>query len=133
MNQSMCSSVRPLLFVCFGLVAIDAALAQQRPRNMPMPRQETPRPPVPLQPQASIARSSENEVSLSDSVRWAQRTNGGRVLGAERVQSDGRAINRIKMMDDTGHVSYVDDDRASRHHDSQRSQAPSGGRPAATP
>jgi hypothetical protein len=47
---------------------------------------------------------------MSDSVRRAQRETGGQVLGAERVQYDGREINRIKVMDDRGRVRYMDDD-----------------------
>ncbi len=48
--------------------------------------------------------------SLSDAVRRVQRETGGQVLGAERVQFDGRDINRIKVMDDRGRVRYMDDD-----------------------
>jgi len=51
-----------------------------------------------------------NRSSMSDSVRRAQRETGGQVLGAERVQYDGREINRIKVMDDRGRVRYMDDD-----------------------
>ncbi len=47
--------------------------------------------------------------SMSESVRWAQKTTGGQVLGAERVQSDGRDFNRVKLIDDRGRVRYVDD------------------------
>ena len=48
--------------------------------------------------------------SLSDAVRRAQRETGGQVLGAERIQFDGRDINRVKVMDDSGRVRYMDDD-----------------------
>jgi hypothetical protein len=49
--------------------------------------------------------------ALSDSVRRFERSNrGSRVLSAERIQSDGRDVNRIKAMDDRGRVRvYVDD------------------------
>jgi hypothetical protein len=127
--------VLPLLLACLGLVAIDTALAQQRPRPMPTPREDHPQSAAP-QSETSSAQSSENDASLSDSVRWAQRVNGGRVLGAERIQSDGREINRIKMMDDAGHVSYVDDDRSPRHGNGQHNPAPpahSHNDPPATP
>ena len=62
-----------------------------------------------------------SRASLSDSVRRAQRETGGQVLGAERVQFDGREINRVKVMDDRGRVRYMDDDpqparsRSSEH------------------
>lgn len=46
---------------------------------------------------------------MSESVRWAQKSTGGQVLGAERVQSDGRNFNRVKLIDGHGRVRYVDD------------------------
>ena len=48
--------------------------------------------------------------SLSDAVRRAQRETGGQVLGAERIQFDGRDINRVKVMDGRGRVRYMDED-----------------------
>ncbi|HLM52778.1 MAG TPA: hypothetical protein VK325_04115 [Pseudoxanthomonas sp.] len=48
--------------------------------------------------------------SLSDAVRRVQRETGGQVLGAERVQFDGRDINRVKVLDRYGRVRYMDDD-----------------------
>ena len=55
--------------------------------------------------------SSRNRDALSDSVRRFERSNrGSRVLSVERMQSDGRDVNRIKAMDDSGRVRvYVDD------------------------
>jgi hypothetical protein len=61
-----------------------------------------------------------NPASLSDSVRRAQRETGGQVLGAERVQFDGREINRVKVMDDRGRVRYMDDDPQRRGNDRSR-------------
>jgi hypothetical protein len=54
-----------------------------------------------------------NRDALSDSVRQFERSNrGSRVLSAERIQADGRDVNRIKAMDDRGRVRvYVDDPR----------------------
>lgn len=54
--------------------------------------------------------------ALSDSVRRFERSNrGSRVLSAERMQSDGRDVNRIKAMDDRGRVRiYVDDPQRQR-------------------
>jgi hypothetical protein len=51
---------------------------------------------------------------LSDSVRNVERTTRGQVLSAERVQSDGRDVNRIKIMDDRGRVRVYMDDPQSR-------------------
>lgn len=59
---------------------------------------------------------------MSESVRWAQKTTGGQVLGAERVQSDGRDFNRVKLMDDRGRVRYVDDVPQSRRQPQQSPQ-----------
>lgn len=64
----------------------------------------------------------ERQVSLSDSVRRVERDRGGQVLGVERVQSDGRDLNRVKWVDDRGRVRlYMDDPQsaaaASRHRD----------------
>ncbi len=51
---------------------------------------------------------------MSESVRWAQKTSGGEVLGAERVQSEGRDFNRVKVLDDRGRVRYMDDVQQQR-------------------
>lgn len=69
---------------------------------------------------------SRGQEDLSDSVRRYGRENrGGRVLSAERMQSDGRDLNRIKMVDDRGRVRvYVDDPR-----ESDRGQRPPPPRP----
>jgi len=48
--------------------------------------------------------------ALSDAVRRIERSNRGRVLSAERMQSDGRDINRIKVVDDRGRVRIYTDD-----------------------
>lgn len=50
----------------------------------------------------------------ADAVRRAQAESGGRVLGAERVQFDGRDIMRVKVMDQNGRVRYMDSDPSSR-------------------
>ena len=70
----------------------------------------------------SIRRDSraERSSSLSDAVRRVQRETGGQVLGAERVQFDGRDINRIKVMDDRGRVRYLDDDPQRTRGSSER-------------
>jgi hypothetical protein len=64
------------------------------------------------------ARPSRRDDDLSDSVRRIERSKGGQVLSAERMQSDGRDVNRIKVLDDRGRVRvYMDDPQ-------QRRQAP---------
>ncbi|UNK41975.1 hypothetical protein MNO14_13605 [Luteimonas sp. S4-F44] len=52
---------------------------------------------------------------MSDSVRRIERTTRGRVLSVERMHADGRDVNRIKVMDDSGRVRvYVDDPQQQR-------------------
>lgn len=47
--------------------------------------------------------------SLGEAIRHVQRSTGGQILGVERVQADGRNINRVKYFDDRGRVRYMDD------------------------
>ena len=93
--------------------------------------QETPRPePAPPRQNAVPQR---NPASLSDSVRRAQRETGGQVLGAERVQYDGREINRVKVMDGRGRVRYMDDDPQRRVNSAERGRNPAREREDAPP
>lgn len=91
-------SVLSLAVLAALSTASAAAWAQSEPQQAP-PSQRQDSPP-----------SKPSRSSLSDSVRRAQRETGGQVLGAERVQFDGREINRVKVMDDRGRVRYMDDD-----------------------
>lgn len=70
------------------------------------------------------------ERTMSESVRWAQKTSGGEVLGAERVQSEGRDFNRVKVLDDRGRVRYMDDVQQPRQpaRSPQQQQPPAGDR-----
>lgn len=59
---------------------------------------------------AESRRGSPRDDGLSDSVRRVERSTRGQVLSAERMQSDGRDLNRIKIKDDRGRVRvYMDD------------------------
>lgn len=128
-----------LMLACLGLVAADAAWAQQGSRRSPPPFQQQPRQEMPSPPSAPRpefprpSRRDDDASSLSDSVRRIQRANGGRVLGAERVQSDGQEFTRIKIMDEQGRVRYVDDDRQPRRGVDRRRQPPSRDADATTP
>ena len=42
--------------------------------------------------------------ALADAVRRVERATGGEVLSAERVQSDGRDVSRVKVVDASGRV-----------------------------
>jgi len=57
----------------------------------------------------------QGQRALAESVRRAERATRGQVLSAERVQYDGRDLNRVKLVDDRGRVRvYWDDPAASR-------------------
>ena len=86
------------------LCALSAGAVAQSGRDETPPRNEPPA------RQTPPPRARNPESSLSDSVRRAQRETGGQVLGAERIQFDGRDINRVKVMDDRGRVRYMDED-----------------------
>lgn len=48
--------------------------------------------------------------SMTESVRRIERSTRGRVLNIEPMHSDGRDLNRVKVMDESGRVRiYVDD------------------------
>lgn len=67
-----------------------------------------PQPRQPQQPQRQ--QQPQRDDTLADSVRRIERSTRGQVLSAERVQSDGRDVNRIKVMDQRGRVRvYMDD------------------------
>jgi hypothetical protein len=52
--------------------------------------------------------------ALSDSVRRVERETRGQVLSAERLQYDGRELNRVKVVDGRGRVRVYVDDPAQR-------------------
>jgi len=60
--------------------------------------------------------------SMADSIRYLRRSNRGQVLSAERMHSEGREINRIKMVDDRGRVRVFEDDPQRRRGQRQRSR-----------
>jgi hypothetical protein len=83
---------------------------RQRERGGPM--RDDPRDPRPSRSERQRAQDA-----MADSVRRFERSRDDRVLSVERMQSDGRDVNRIKAMDDRGRVRvYVDDpqDRQGR-------------------
>lgn len=77
-----------------------------------IPRARMVRPP---RQQQEESRRSRREDGLADSVRRIERTTRGRVINAERVQSDGRDINRIKVMDERGRIRVYMDDPQQRN------------------
>ncbi len=103
---------RPLLSLCLLAVlsagAATQALAQEPPPERGRGGQEPPRREEPQR--AERPRGD----SLADSVRRFERSRGDRVLSAERMQSDGRDVNRIKAMDDRGRVRVFVDEPQQR-------------------
>lgn len=67
-------------------------------------------------------RQERRQDSMADSIRYLRRSNRGQVLSAERMHSDGREINRIKMVDDRGRVRVFEDDPQRRRSQRQRSR-----------
>ena len=58
---------------------------------------------------------SGNDEGLSDSIRRVERSTRGQVLSVEQMVSDGRDVNRIKVVDPQGRVRiYMDDPQAPR-------------------
>ena len=84
---------------------------------------DEPPPEMPSRPEAPPMRQNQAS-SLSDAVRRVQRETGGQVLGAERIQFDGRDINRVKVMDDRGRVRYMDDDPQRSRESFERRRDP---------
>ncbi|TXH72312.1 MAG: hypothetical protein E6Q88_06430 [Lysobacteraceae bacterium] len=63
--------------------------------------------------------------ALSDAVRRIERSNRGQVLSAERMQYDGREVNRIKVLDDDGRIRiYMDEAPANQDRPSRDERPP---------
>jgi len=74
-----------------------------------------------------LQRGPGGRLDAADAVRRAQAESGGRVLGAERVQFDGRDIMRVKVMDQDGRVRYMDSDSMSRRETRRGDPGPGRG------
>ncbi|NZA25396.1 hypothetical protein H0E84_03295 [Luteimonas sp. SJ-92] len=61
-----------------------------------------------------------NQDAMADSIRHIRSSTSGRVLSAERMHSNGREINRIKVVDDRGRVRVYEDDPQQRRRRSRR-------------
>ena len=72
------------------------------------------------QDQAPQATRPSEHRALSDAVRRVERATNGQVLSAERVQFDGRDVNRVKIIDDRGRVRVYWDDPQSRNEREDR-------------
>ena len=86
--------------------------------------------PVTDRGQPRAERREHDHRALSDSVRRAERATRGQVLSAERVQFDGRDVNRVKIVDDRGRVRvYWDDPEAQRRQAPPRTRDDDGDDP----
>ena len=52
-------------------------------------------------------RGSETSTGLNEAVQQVQRETGGRVLSADTVNQNGRAVHRIKVLLPSGQVRVV--------------------------
>ena len=104
-------SLLPLvLLAALSAGAIVPAWAQQEPQRGQDRQGQSPPSRRDQDTGGQRAERTRGQDSLADSVRRFERSRGDRVLSAERMQSDGRDVNRIKAMDDRGRVRvYVDD------------------------
>lgn len=94
-----------------GRAAREAAM---RERQAPPPRPQQEQRQRPQRFPDRLAAPQRHEDALSDSVRRIERSTRGQVLSAERVQYDGRNLNRIKVVDESGRVRvYMDDPQQS--------------------
>lgn len=127
--MSVVSFRRSLLSLCV-LAALSAgvaapAWAQDPPRDRGERGNRAERMPEPQrdrEPPRSRADRQRSQDALADSVRRFERSRGGRVLSAERMQTaDDRDVNRIKAMDERGRVRvYVDDPQRRQQRPQQR-------------
>lgn len=100
--------LRPLLLLALLLGAGASAWAQGQSQRAPRDGHAVGQ----GRPHARPHGQREHD-DLSDAVRRAERA--GQVLSAERVQYDGRDVNRVKIVDERGRVRvYWDDPEASR-------------------
>lgn len=122
-----------LLPVTLSALMLVSALPARAQSKESEEQRQTPRENAPKADRESRTQVRARRSSLSDAVRRVQRETGGQVLGAERVQFDGRDINRIKVMDDRGRVRYMDDDPQQRRAQDPPVAPPARGDNPSTP
>jgi hypothetical protein len=105
--------------------------AWAQPQPQPQPPQAQQRQPQQQQrerpqPQRSDNAQRHRDQQLSESVRRAERN--GQVLSAEQIQSDGRDVNRVKIIDSRGRVRVYWDDPSQQKKDRNGRQDSGNGR-----
>ena len=63
---------------------------------------------------AENPRAQRRQDSMAESIRHVRRANRGHIIAADRMHSNGRQINRIKLVDDRGRVRVIEDDPQRR-------------------
>ncbi len=104
--------IRHISITAALLVLLPAGIGRACAQDQGDPRASAP-PTVLPRPSQDASRQSRHN-SLSDSVRRVRSEMGGQVLGAERLQFDGRDINRVKYLDERGRVRYMEEAGQSR-------------------
>ena len=66
------------------------------------------------------ARMERRQDAMADSIRHVRRANRGQIIAADRMLSDGRQINRIKLVDERGRVRVIEDDPQRRSRQRSR-------------
>ena len=107
-----------LTFALLGAAGVAVAMPGPARGQDPQPQVEREAPPAQARPQRERPRQPRQERRqqadpLSDSIRRIERRTRGQVISAERVPYDGRAVSRVKVVDDQGRVRvYMDDPQA---------------------
>jgi len=70
--------------------------------------------------QAQQGRQERRQDSMADSIRHVRRANRGQIIAADRMHSNGREINRIKLVDERGRVRVIEDDPQRRRRQRSR-------------
>ena len=114
LSRALCSL--SLLAILAGASASAWALPQPQGRGPEQRRDQGRQQDSQRNPQQGHQRR-DDQSALSDAVRRAERATRGQVLSAERVQFDGRDVNRVKVVDDRGRVRVYWDDPQAQEDD----------------
>ncbi|MEZ0470842.1 hypothetical protein [Luteimonas salinilitoris] len=71
-------------------------------------------------PQPEPSSRLRRQDAMADSIRHIRSSTRGTLISAERMHSNGREINRIKVLDDRGRVRVYEDDPQRRQQRSRR-------------
>ncbi|MDH5823060.1 hypothetical protein QFW77_08670 [Luteimonas sp. RD2P54] len=100
------------LLAAVSALAVDAQAQDRRERADP-PVAAAARPAAP-QLQARPLPRLRSQDGMAESIRHIRSSTRGTLISAERMHSNGREINRIKVVDDRGRVRVYEDDPQQR-------------------